>query len=53
MAISVPPNRLISDNILQLTERTQEGMKFKTNQEINSFAAAQEETMRAVLWKDS
>lgn len=52
MAISVPPNRLISD-ILQLTERTQEGMKFETNQEINSFAAAQEETMRAVLWKDS
>lgn len=44
MAISVPVC-LISGNILQLAG-TQEGMKFETNQEINSFAAAQEETMK-------
>lgn len=40
---------LISGNILQLRERTQESMKFEANQDINSFAAAREETMKALL----
>lgn len=40
---------LISGNILQLRERTQDGMKFDANQGINSLVVAWEETMKALL----
>lgn len=49
--------RCVSVGLIALAALTQrrehgESMKYETNRDMNSFAAAREETMRGLLWED-